>query len=320
MVSHDGRLIISLDFELLWGIFERGQLVTTEYFRRTRESIPRVLDLFNEFRISATWAVVGMLFHHDWDEWTSFIPENRPTYTNHYRDSYRFGLNARHSIATSSVFAPELIRQIASTPRQEIGTHTYSHFYCTEPGQTVDQFATDLSLASRMASEIGVSLQSLVFPRNQYNHDYLAVCHSLGIRTVRTNPDVWYWKEATSERFSVKFARTIDCYLPMSKKAYLTSKFSIADHVCLQPASRFLRPHSRFAIVNRARTRRIKSELNYAAKHSLIYHLWWHPHNFGNAPVESLINLRKILEHFRRLRDQYGFESMAMGNVVDLVG
>jgi hypothetical protein len=39
-----------------------------------------------------------------------------------------------------------------------------------------------------MASDMKLELKSLVFPRNQYNSDYLKTCEELGINTIRTNP------------------------------------------------------------------------------------------------------------------------------------
>ena len=47
------------------------------------------------------------------------------------------------------------------------------------------------------------------------------------------------------------------------------------------------------------RMRRILSDLTHAAKKGLVYHLWWHPHNFGDHMDENLVFLKKILDHHR---------------------
>ena len=58
-----GQFIISLDFELLWGVRDHadrdsyGQNVTG-----ARAAVPRMLDLFERHGIAATWATVGFLF------------------------------------------------------------------------------------------------------------------------------------------------------------------------------------------------------------------------------------------------------------------
>jgi len=61
--------------------------------------------------------------------------------------------------------------------------------------------------------------------------------------------------------------------------------------------------------------RRIKKAMTYAAKNNLIYHLWWHPHNFGRNTEENLKNLKSILDHYKYLNDKYNFESLSMEEI-----
>jgi hypothetical protein len=56
-----------------------------------------------------------------------------------------------------------------------------------------------------------------------------------------------------------------------------------------------------------------------AARRRRLFHLWWHPHNFGVDLQENLAFLRKILDHFRILQDRYGMRSMTMAAVADEV-
>jgi hypothetical protein len=79
------------------------------------------------------------------------------------------------------------------------------------------------------------------------------------------------------------------------------------------PASRFLRPY--FANVPAAQAlqeRRVKGDLTYAARQGLMYHLWWHPHNFGTHLEKNIGMLRRILDHFHDLRERYGMQSKNM--------
>ena len=64
---------------------------------------------------------------------------------------------------------------------------------------------------------------------------------------------------------------------------------------------------------------RINSEMERAAKKNEVYHLWWHPHNFGRYPEESLKGLQKILNNFDRCRASYGMESLSMGETAERV-
>jgi len=50
--------------------------------------------------------------------------------------------------------------------------------------------------------------------------------------------------------------------------------------------------------------RRILADMTYAAKRGLVYHLWWHPHNFGTHLQQNLSLLRRILDHFRNMRER----------------
>lgn len=57
------------------------------------------------------------------------------------------------------------------------------------------------------------------------------------------------------------------------------------------PASRFFRPFkNNEKIIQRLKLNRIKNEMTFAAKKGRNYHLWWHPHNFGENIIEKIIN------------------------------
>jgi hypothetical protein len=86
------------------------------------------------------------------------------------------------------------------------------------------------------------------------------------------------------------------------------------------PASRFLRPYSRnLSLLEGLRLRRIKNDMTYAAKRGKVFHLWWHPHNFGNNMEDNFAFLKKILEHYRELKDKYAFESCTMAGIIKLM-
>jgi hypothetical protein len=54
------------------------------------------------------------------------------------------------------------------------------------------------------------------------------------------------------------------------------------------------------------------NEMTYAAKNNEIYHLWWHPHNFGVDTSENMKNLTSLLKHYQFLHSKYGFTSLTM--------
>lgn len=316
-MSKNGYLVISLDFELLWGVFDvvdyREKM---EYFRNTRKVLPTILSEFENYKIHATWAVVGMLFNKDWEDWKMNQPKEVPLYSNSTLSAYKFGNSIANEETEELVFAPQLIQQIKKTKGQEIGTHTYSHYYCLEEGQNKGQFTADLIQAIEIAKKMDVELKSLVFPRNQLKEEYLQVCADLGIESVRSNPSSWYWKDTLSEAFLTKVARSGDAYVPLGNKGYPIEDLKKVKGLPLeQKASRFLRPVEGNSLLRKLKLKRIKKEMTGAAKNNEIYHLWWHPHNFGEEPEESLKDLRVLLKHFKYCRQKYGFQSVNMGEI-----
>ena len=71
-------------------------------------------------------------------------------------------------------------------------------------------------------------------------------------------------------------------------------------------ASRMLRPYSpKLSFLEGLRLKRIKKEMTYAAKKGEMYHLWWHPHNFGANMEENLRFLESILQTYKSCNEKY---------------
>src|SRR5262245_63717203 len=96
------------------------------------------------------------------------IPAHKPHYTDARISSYQFleevGADEEHD---PYYYGLSLIKRILKHPSQEIGTHTFSHFYCLEEGGDVEAFRADLQAAHAAAAAVGIRLASIVFPRNQ---------------------------------------------------------------------------------------------------------------------------------------------------------
>lgn len=309
----NGRFIISLDFELHWGGVEKWNLEEKRlYFLETRNVIPELLEIFARNNIRATWATVGFLFARDKQQLLEFVPSTLPSYKQKELSSYSIvesiGENEK---AAPFHFAPSLIQQVIETPGQELASHTFSHYYCNEPGQTVAQFDADLKAAQTISQKnFGVSLKSLVFPRNQFNSAYLDVAKKNGIKVIRTNPDVWFWNKNHGKLAPV--FRAIDTLAPISKSVCFDKAEEIDGLVHLA-ASRFYRPYKESEKkIQRHKLNRIKNEMSYAARENKNYHLWWHPHNFGDYPENNKAQLLEIIEHFKILKDKYNFTSSNM--------
>lgn len=324
MSVNTGTFIISLDFELHWGGFEKWPLKDyRQYFLNTREIIPQMLRLFREHEIHVTWASVGMLFHGNRESLLKNAPQLKPSYK--VRELSAYDYIERHGIGISEEedpfhFAGSIVHEINNTPFQELASHTFAHYYCNEEGQTIDQFRADLRAAQTAAAFYHKKLRSLVFPRNQFNEEYLRVCFEEGFIAVRDNPRDWFWNIQSTQRESMwkRLNRGVDAYWPVGKKnTYTLDSIHVKEGLplCI-PASRLLRPYRPSELfLNTMKINRINSEMERAASKNEVYHLWWHPHNFGNFPKESMEGLRRIVENFVRCRERFGMESLSMGEV-----
>ena len=75
------KFIISLDYELLWGMLDVKNLdKCISNVRGETNAIPKMLDLFEKYNIGVTWAIVGMTLCENYDEWRSFKPQQIPKY------------------------------------------------------------------------------------------------------------------------------------------------------------------------------------------------------------------------------------------------
>ena len=330
----NGIFTISLDFELHWGGFEKwhvSELSTLNsapdmrpYFLNTRRTIPLMLEAFQQADVHATWATVGLLFAKDRKDLSELAPSELPGYTQPLLSPYNYmddpGIGADEE-EDPFHYAASLIQQIAATPGMELASHTFSHFYTCEPGQTTEQFRADLKAARKAGMRMGFDMRSLVLPRNQINPAYLTICREEGFDAVRVNPREWFWEILPNKPVPLwhRLNRTADAYLPLGvHKSYpLQTVNRIEGEPWLLPASRFLRPYNpKHLFLNTLRLRRIKEEMSTAAKLGEVYHLWWHPHNFGEYPKESMEGLREIIKHFMVLRKEFGMQSLSMSEVV----
>ena len=323
-----GAFVVSLDFELLWGLRDQCGPNQIESHRRRvlggRAAIPRILDLFDEYDIAATWAVVGFLFAESRQDLVSFFPSVRPAYSDPGLSPYQEEVGV--SEAEDPVhFAPSLIQEIRKRPRQEIATHTFSHYYCLEPGQTREAFEADLRSAVAIADRYGVRLRSIVFPRNQWNSHYAGVLQDAGIRCYRGTPSAWMYQASdfvTSRRSTRRASRLADNYLPLSgQNVTRWEDVPRKDGLYNVPASFYLRPYSpRLRHLEGVRFQRMTQAIRTAAESNGIFHLWWHPWDFGTFTDENLDFLKRMLEAVALCRDRQGLRSLSMEMVMDLVG
>ena len=323
MESPGPALIISLDFELHWGVSERVDGVSHPYTPRlhgAREVVPRLLELFERREIHATWATVGKLFANGAKDLDAFKPLVRPQYERQSVDTYRIPLGSSEA-SDPLHYAPSLIRKIRETKGQELACHTFCHYFCDEPGQSAQEFEADLKAAQSIASRDGVKLRSLVFPRNQVIPDYLAALPAAGLDTYRGNPPgaMYHLPEPGIQRQAIRAVRLLDSFIAVTGHHTIPWSRIAAERPFNVCASHFIRPYSqKLRFLESLRRRRVINGLKAAARRGEVFHIWWHPHNFGANLEENLQALEAILDVFDNLRERHGMQSLTMAEAADV--
>ncbi len=309
-------LIVSLDFELFWGMY--GNADFNDYKNNilgARKAIPLMLQLFEKYDIHATWATVGFLFAENYSELKEYFPENKPVYTNQKINTYK----AFDNIGTDEsqepcYYAASLVELIGKTTGQEIGSHTFSHYYCTEKGQTIEQFDADLKAARKIASDKGYEITSIVYPKNLINDQYIQCAVDNGFTAYRDIENDFINKRLIKHWTLMRAFRLLDVYLPITGSG--TYKPTVQNGIVKLQGSRMYKPlkHS-FKWLEGLKIRRIKKQMKYAAEHNEVFHLWWHPHNIGTDTEYHLRQLEDIFIYYKQLEKQYGMVSLNMGEV-----
>lgn len=317
----NGGFVLSLDFELMWGVYPSQ---TIESYGANvfgvRNVVPQLLDLFSSFGIKATWATVGFLFFDNREELLAALPERKPKFRDKRNTTYSFleqlGENEKKD---PYHFGLSLVRQVVGCSGQEIGTHTFSHYFCLEEPLDQDAFKADLDASIAASSRVQSRPRSIVFPRNQVCDKALDICRDRGIDVFR-GPGPFGFDTPSARRgegLMRRASRLANSYVPRPQTTSVDAKREAG--LCNVPASRFLRPYSnRLPSAARLQTSAIRREMRSAAKGGQLFHLWFHPHNFGVNTEDNILMLSRILSEYEVLKSEYGWPSLTMADAASL--
>jgi len=325
----NGHFVLSLDFEKHWGVFDKRSV---ESYKRNLENvdsvISKLLELADNYDIKLTFATVGFLFAKNKDELIKFSPKNKPNYLNKKRSPYPLIDSIKNNDQDDPFhYALNSIEEIKSNGSHEISTHTFCHYYCHESGQTIQQFEDDLKSSIKIAKSKDINIESIVFPRNMIRSNkeadkpYLDICYKHHIKSFRGKEKAFFQNIHTTKFYKnwylFKILRLIDSYFNItSYNTYKVELFYKKDSPLNLPSSRFLRPYSKtLNFLETLKIRRINKAMTYAAKHNEMFHLWFHPHNFGTNKKENFSNLEKVFKQYKALNSKYNFESETMSGL-----
>lgn len=298
------KFVISLDFELHWGVFDSFGDSYNENILGARKAVPEILGLFEKYDINATWATIGLLFNESDEDYRKYKPAAIPSYKDKSLNAFDIGVG-KNEDEDKLHFAYSLIKLIQGSPGQELASHSYSHYCCQSKGQTAQEFDSDIQSAVAIAKDkFKVNLKSFVFPKNQVNKEYLDILKKNSFSIYREHsPRTFKWN------FAERCYRLLNSFFKLSNGTM--NRVKEINGIKAVNGDRFLRPY-KFPVLNYLMLRRIKDEMSLAAKNGSVYHLWWHPHNFGKNLKENLNNLENILSAYTSLRDKYDMRSVCM--------
>ena len=170
-----GIVVFSADFEMAWAFrySKRKGKLATEMGLQERENFPKILQLFNQYKLPVTWATVGHLFLNNCE-----LSYNIKAHQNLLRPAYFENKNWIYNTGdwydsdpcseykvNPAWYAPDLIKMIQESKiKHEIGCHTFSHIDCTYKNCTSELMDSELKECIEKAEETSISLESFVFP------------------------------------------------------------------------------------------------------------------------------------------------------------
>jgi peptidoglycan/xylan/chitin deacetylase (PgdA/CDA1 family) len=306
MTDNKGVFTLSLDTEFAWGTFDKGHIDQfADAYQRTPEVIDRLCELFDEYEIPATWAIVSHLLE-DCDDRRAHAGRTSP-------DFDWFGeLPCTSGVDKDLWYAPWLVDRIQSCETdQEIGLHGATHMQFGADGCSQRIAEEELEAAVETLGRYGVEPKSFVFPRNDVGHvDMLA---EYGIEAYRGVDARWYERSNKVERIRgpLRFADEAVRWTPP------VSKPVERDGVLEIPGSQVFRPsHGGWQFTpGDSSVARAKKGLQRAARTDGLFHLWFHPFNLGHEPGRDLERLEQVLTAVRELVEQDEIECQRMQEV-----
>lgn len=298
-----GVLTISLDFELIWGTQD---LFGPERFRRACQIeravvIDRLLDLFVEFDVQATWCVLGhlMLDHCAAENGTKHPEIIRPSHSWYRADWFEHDPCGGED-GDSIFLGRSLIEKIRACPvSQEIGCHTFSHVIFGDEGCSRETAESELAACVEVAREIGIDMHSFAFPRNKVGH--LDLLRKYGFNCYR-GPEPQRYQRKTVPTLIRRIAGLLTV-LSAEEPPVVRPEESIPGLWNVPGSMIYFPMHGlRKYIPISLRVNRAIKGLNAAGRRKQIFHLWFHPTNLADETDRMFGGLRTILEHAASLR------------------
>jgi len=299
-----GSLVISIDAELGWGVHDLRSLPET-WKRRvaaSRQAWLQLLELFETYRIPATWAIVGHLLVADGQQFHDRHPLSGDWFE-----------QARHGLAESPSrwVGSDLVEAIrSSSVEHEIGSHSFSHVVFDEVTEEVAR--AECQFAREVGQLHGYDFRSFVFPRNAVAH--VSALSEAGFECFRGHPPPRLPAIPGLRGGALLAGAVTGLFGPP-----LVSPTTTDEGLVNVPASMFLGGYrgnlsSVLATVDDDPAVRLaKQGIDRACDTQGLLHLWLHPGDLtDNAYIRRV---RRVLSYAARQRDSRDLRIEKMGDV-----
>ena len=269
----DPTVVISLDLELSWGMFDLSFDDHLLKMARWTHDIgaPNLLNHLTSNGLSATWAVVGAMMRPSLPD-VSGLPE--VSYPHFSKPWFSYVPKEGDELTDPEWFGASLVEMIRrAKPEQEIGFHSFSHVPFGCRGMTPERAIAEYQYCAQTARELGIPTTSFVFPRNLVA--FLSDLRDAGFTCFR---DV--------DELPVRFAsdKLTSLCMIWADLAGLTPRMiepSLKEGMVSIPGSLLIRYAAgwRKYIPDSSRLRRLRKGLERVRRSGGVFHVWFHPEN-----------------------------------------
>ena len=303
-----GTVTLSVDAELGWGWHDL-ECPPSERVEAGRTGWQRLLDLFDEYEVPATWAIVGHLFldecdgrHDDHPLGNDWFRRETGAWRN--RPDLRFGADLVRAVQSAGV-------------DHDLGSHTFSHVPLWDSETSRETAREEIERSVGVAESCGLSLDSFVYPRNRVGHrDLLAEC---GFRAYRGQRPTTRADGGRLGRATKLVRGTVPGTHPPVVEPHV-DEYGLVN----VPASLYL-----FGFEGRARTvaeavyadpilLKAKRGIDAVAASDGVFHMWLHPNNL--VAERDLARVEAVLSLVAERRRAADINVATMAGVADAVG
>jgi len=167
--------LISADLEMAWAFrWSKSANNPIELAPKnsiqTRNNVPLILQLSEQYNIPITWATVRHLFLESCEKINNNAHSDvqRLPYFENTNWKYKSGDWFNSDPCTNyykdpAWYAPDLLKMIIENPvKHEIGCHTFSHIDCSDNICSKEVFASEINKCKKLANEYDIELKSFV--------------------------------------------------------------------------------------------------------------------------------------------------------------